>query len=114
MLLLAAFLSFGWPPERTQWLPAGSACPAGLSEVRINPCCGSMRPTLQGGERAYVDPYHGQPILGYIISDDLKTHRVVAETAHAYRTSGDANRQSDPWRDKKHIRWVIRYVVRDR
>lgn len=112
MILLAALFSFGWPPEKTTWLPADARCPAGMTEMRVSECCGSMRPALQGGERAFVESYHGQPIKGFIVIDDLKTHRCIAESENGYRTSGDANRRSDPWRDKSHLRFVIRYIVR--
>lgn len=113
MILLAVFLSFGWPAEKTIWVPSGAPCPAGLYSITLPRCCGSMRPTFSGGETAYAEKYHGQPVIGFIVSDDLKTHRVVAESKTGYRTSGDANRQSDPWRNKSKLRFVIRYVVRE-
>jgi len=111
VLFLAAFLGWGWPKEKTQFGPESGA-PKWLSVDKIPACCGSMRPVLRGGEKAYFDTYHGQPLNGYIVDTGTVLHRVVAENERAVLTSGDANSRSDGWTLKSKIRWVLVYVVR--
>lgn len=113
MFFLAALLSFGWPPERTVWVPPQTPVPSGLVTVRLNDCCGSMRPAIRGGELAYAEPYQNQTgLVGCIISTPEFTHRVTVENRRAVRTAGDANHYSDHWTDKKNIRYIIRFIVR--
>lgn len=112
MILLAALLSFGWPAMKTEWVPASFRPPAHLKVVKLASCCGSMKPYIQGGETAYADTYHGQPILGYIVDNGHVTHQCVAESKDAILCSGSANSRVDPWVPKRDIRWVILYIVR--
>lgn len=115
MFLLATLLTFGWPKERTVFLPAPDhtlVIKNGLTELRLATCCGSMRPTIQGGELAYGVPYTGQPLVGHIVTTNRFTHRVLDENSRAIYTAGDFNRRSDGWSSKKDIRFVIGYIVR--
>ena len=112
MILLAALLSFGWPALRIEWVPPSTPVPAGMFAVRLAHCCGSMRPSINGGELAYAEPYTGQPLLGHVVSNGKWLHQVTAETATAVRTAGTANRHSDPWTQKTEIQYIIRYIIR--
>lgn len=113
MLLLATFLSFGWPVERTIWVENGYPLPQGEVAVRLSRCCGSMLPAIQGGELAYAEPYSGQPLHeGEIISTTRFTHRITAISKNAVRTAGDANSHSDGWTSKHDIKHIIRYIIR--
>lgn len=111
MLLLAALLSFGWPKEQTVWVPAGTPCPAGMIVMKVNDCCGSMKPALKGGETAYVEKKHVGPYLGFIVGVE-QLHRVIAENERAVLTAGDANRGNDGWTPKPQIKYTLRYIVR--
>ena len=113
MIFLLAFLSWGWPAERTVWVNSASEVPAGLVAVTINRCCGSMKPAIQGGELAWMEPYKGQQIVeGDIVQTPRFLHRVTAVNSRAIRTSGDANRRSDGWTPLSDIQYILRYVQR--
>lgn len=114
MILLATLLSFGWPAERTEWIPRERpALERTLKRVTLNSCCGSMRPAIQGGEVAYVEIYHGQPLhAGEIIDTGFSMHRIVATSKDAVKTSGDANPRADNWTPKNRVRWIVRYIMR--
>lgn len=113
MLLLATFLSWGWPKEKTIWISHNQGVPTGLKAMRLPMCCGSMLPAIHGGELGYWEVYTNQtPLAGFIVDRGDVTHRVTAETKDAVLTSGDANKHSDGWVSKSKIRWVLRYVVR--
>lgn len=102
----------GWPTEKTVWIPKGTPLPAGMFSRDICRCCGSMRPTLFGGETAYWQKYDGKSKLaGFIVWLPDRTHRVVAETDEAVLTEGDNNRFSDGWTSKKKIVAVLRFIV---
>lgn len=73
-----------------------------------------MRPGIMGGELAYAEPYRGQPVLGYVVSNGKWLHQVTVENATHVRTAGTANRHSDPWTPKTEIQYIIRYIVRDK
>lgn len=82
--------------------------------MRLNTCCGSMKPVIQGGELSWAEPYHGQSgLVGYIVVTNKFTHRVIAETATEVVTAGDANTGIDPRTPKSEIRYIIRYIVRN-
>lgn len=113
MLLLATFLSWGWPKEKTAYGPPLNHVPMEWVSRPTNPCCGSMRPALKPGDVRYWEPYTGQtPLEGFIVDTGAFSHRVTAETKDAVLTAGDANRNSDGWTPKKQIKWILRYIVR--
>lgn len=114
-LLLIALLLGGcttWPSPSYSYVTPRGAYP-GLKLVRLANCCGSMRPGIQGGEMAWVEPYTGQPLtLGDVVATATAMHMVVAQTKTHVKTTGTANRHSDAWSPKSEIKWVLRYVVR--
>jgi len=72
-----------------------------------------MKPAIKGGELAYAELYHGQPLLaGEIVDNGVVTHRITAVSDDAILTSGDNARYSDGWTPKSKIRFIIRYIVR--
>lgn len=113
MIFLALFLSWGWPPENTAWIPEPKEVPAGLVVRTVNMCCHSMEPALHGGEKLYVELYHGQEIRpGDIVDTGKQMHRVTVVRPDYIRTAGDASKHSDGWTPKARIRWIVRYAVR--
>jgi hypothetical protein len=112
MLLLATLLSFGWPVEKTQWLPHGSPVPTGTRVLSVPMCCGSMRPTFRGGETVYAIRPDGRKFPGYVVFTKRLMHRVTAESRDAVLTSGDANKRSDTWTPKSEIEWIVLYAER--
>lgn len=112
MLLLAALLSFGWPKLELEFGP-GRALRGGEWALRVNSCCGSMRPQLQAGQIVYVRKWDGrEPLLGRVVSTKTSLHQVVAENKRAVKTAGIANAHSDPWSPKSEILYVVVYAVR--
>lgn len=113
-MILATFLSWGWPKEQTRWINRGESVPAGLVARKFPSCCGSMRPTFHGGEVGYWEKYYPGMELheGEVVDDGRASHRIVALSEKGVRLSGDANSFSDPWESRDNIQWVLRYAVR--
>lgn len=120
MIFLAIIFSLGWPKERTEWMPyrtpAVDVAQAKLGRrlVRINTCCGSMRPSIEGGEFAYVEDYRPGMELheGEVVSDGKVLHRIVALSEKGVRLSGDANAHSEPWEPRSNLQYIVRVIVR--
>ncbi len=112
MAYLLALLGLSWPSIKTEFGPP-KPLPPGMIARPMNPCCGSMKPSIKGGELAYWSrPLPGEKLVGQIIDNGEYTHLVVAENERAVYTTGTANRHSDGWTPREKIRYVVRYIVR--
>jgi hypothetical protein len=115
--LLASILSFGWPSEKTVFVSVAddAAMQAkGYRRITLNKCCGSMLPSIRGGETAYVEDYRrGMDLFAGEIADDGRAiHRIIALSKDGVKLAGDANQRSDPWEPRDNIRYIVRVIVR--
>lgn len=106
-----------WPEKRETWVPRGTPRPPSSWEVTASRCCGSMRPTLVGGETLRVARPDGRPLVGYIVAirrpdGGAFLHRVNAENDRAVLTGGDANRNGDGWTEKRWVEYFVLEIVR--
>jgi hypothetical protein len=102
------------PVDRTVYITPMHGVPTGLVAMRMATCCGSMKPAIKGGELAWAEKYTNQSgIVGYIVTTDKFTHRVLVESDDWVITSGDANWSTDGKTPKSELRYIIKYIVRN-
>ena len=102
------------PADRTIYIGPMQGVPSGLVSMTMATCCGSMKPAIQGGEKAWAEKYINQSdLVGRIVMTNKFTHRVIAEGDDWVITSGDANWSTDGKIPKSELRYIIKYVIRN-
>lgn len=117
MIRLLAILALAVSCQALEWVPAGTPCPRWYWLRGPLPNTGSMKPTLQGGEYLWCEPYVGQVLrVGDVVALETrngpKLHRITATSKTAVWTTGDSCRISDGATAKSKVWYIARYAVR--